>query len=356
MGIDRVCRATSGPVAVEQAVAGQLKAAVGFDAWCVMTIDPASVLPTGGYHEEGVPPDRLPHLVEIEAHGEDAMALPSMARTGAKVATLSQATAGRLEQSRRYREVLFPSGLIHELRAMFTTGSGAWGALIMFREAGGRDFTAAEIDLIARSTGGVASAIRREMVLSEIEHGDGTDGPGLVLLDESLAKIDATAGAVRWLGEIDDGVDVRSGLPYSVMTAAHRAVSNPTEPAHARIRTRTGRWLTMHAERLADHPDNISVIVEPTRPIEIAELMADAYGLTSRERQVVRLLAVGYSRTEIARMLKLSSHTIDDHVKSVFNKLAVSTRAELTAKLFFDQHLPRITTDVPVGGTGWFIR
>ncbi len=355
-GIERVCRTTSGAVAVERAVAARLRAAVGFDAWCALTIDPATVLPTGGYHEEGVPCQRLPQLVEIESRGEDPLSFPSLSRGRARVATLSQATAGRPERSQRYREVLAPSGLGHELRAMFITGSGTWGALVLFRASDARDFSPAEAALIERSTAGVAAAIRKEMVRTEIDRCDDSEGPGLLLLDESLARLNATDAAVRWLAEIDDGVDAPSGLPYSVMTVAHRALAAPAAPVRGRTCTRASRWLTLHAERLADDPTQISVIIEPARPVEIAELVADAYGLTPRERTVVRLLAAGYSRGEISRRLSLSAHTVDDHIKRIFAKLGVCSRAELTAKLFFDQHVPRIADDVPVGGTGWFIR
>jgi DNA-binding CsgD family transcriptional regulator len=355
-GIARVCRTTPGAVAIERAVADRLRAAVGFDSWCALTIDPASVLPTGGFHEEGVPHHRLPHLVEIEARGEDVLSFPSLARANTRVSTLSQATGGHPERSQRYREVLAPSGLGHELRAVFTTGSGVWGALVLFRGSDAKDFSSTEAELIDRSTVGVAAAIRREMVLTEIDRRDDTFGPGLLLLDASLARVNATGGALHWLAEIDDGMDAKSGLPYAVMTIAHRALADPVGPARGRTCTRAGRWLTLHAERLADNPTQVSVIIEPTRPIEIAELMADAYGLTARERGVVRLLAAGYSRGEIARLLSLSAHTVDDHIKRIFAKLDVRSRAELTAKLFFDQHAPRIAEDVPVGGTGWFIR
>lgn len=335
-GIERICQTTTGAVALERAVAERLRKAVGFDAWCVLTIDPAAVLPTGGYHDEGVSHDHLPRMVEIEARGEDALALASLARATTRVATLSRATGGKPECSQHFREVLAPSGLAHELRAMFMTGSGPWGALVMLR-GGGADFSDYEIALIESSTAPVANAIRREMVLNDIDHSASPDGPGLLLLDSSLAKVDATNSAVYWLGLIDDGIDQRHGLPYSVMTVAHRALADPMAPTRVRTCTRTGRWLTLHAERLAGDTSHISIIIEPTRPVEIAELVADAYGLTPRERQATRLLAASYSRTEIARLLGLSNHTVDDHIKRVFAKLNVSSRAELTAKLFLDR-------------------
>lgn len=353
-GVERDCRTTSGAVAIERAVAARLQAAIGFDAWCALTIDPASVLPTGGFHEHGVPQERLPQLVEIEARQEDVLSLPSLARSPGRVGTLTQATDGRPERSQRYREVLVPSGLRHELRALFRTGSGVWGALVLFRGSDGRDFAPSEVEMIEQATAGVATAIRREMVLTEVEGRLDVEGPGLLLLDANLVRVDATAAAVRWLGEIDDGVDSVTGLPYAVMLVGHRALAD-AGPAQGRIRTRAGRWLTLYAERLAGTPSHISMIIEPTRPVEIAELVADAYGLTSRERGVVRLLATGHARREIARNLSLSTHTVDDHIKHIFAKLEVQSRAELTARLFFDQHLPRIAQEAPVGGTGWFL-
>jgi DNA-binding CsgD family transcriptional regulator len=354
-GIERVCRTGSGAVGIERAVAGRLQAAVGFDAWCAVTLDPATLLPTGGFHEEGVPHERLPRLVEIEARGDDVLAFPSLARSRSPVTTLSQATDGHPQRSRHYREVLSPSGLGHELRVLFSTGGAVWGALVLFRESGASDFSPSLAQMVAVSTAGVATAIRRELVLTEVAEGVDIDGPGLLVLDAALTPVSATSGATRWLAQIDDDVDARTGLPHAVMLLGHRAMVATTGPVRGRIRTRAGRWLTVHAERLVPDSAQVSLIIEPARPVEIAELVADAYGLTARERQIVQLLAGARSRTEIARLLGLSAHTVDDHVKRVYAKLDVRSRAELSAKLFFDQHAPRIAETVPVGGTGWFL-
>ncbi|MBL1077056.1 hypothetical protein JK358_21900 [Nocardia sp. 2] len=352
--IEELCRTTSGAVALERAVATQLGDYVPFDAWYALTIDPASLLPTGGYHESGVALHLIPHLLEIEARGEDALTWPAMSRAGLRVDTLDRATAGDRERSQRYREVLTPGGIGQELRATFTTSSGIWGALILLRGSDSPDFSAGEVRVIEESTAGVATALRREMVLTEIALGECRNGPGLLLLDDSLGIIDATAGAAAWLAEIDDSTDAAHRIPYAVTAVGHRVLAGVT-PVRSRVRTRTGRWLTLHAERLHADARRISVIIEPARPVEIAELVADAYGLTVREREIVRLLTGGYTRREIARALTLSSHTVDDHIKKIFGKLEVRSRAELTSKLYFDQHAPRIDADVAVGASGWFV-
>jgi DNA-binding CsgD family transcriptional regulator len=54
-------------------------------------------------------------------------------------------------------------------------------------------------------------------------------------------------------------------------------------------------------------------------------------GLTSREAEVLDLLAAGLSNTEIATQLVLSGRTIDNHVSSVFRKLGVTNRADARA-------------------------
>ncbi len=46
---------------------------------------------------------------------------------------------------------------------------------------------------------------------------------------------------------------------------------------------------------------------------------------------------------------------MQDHLKKVFDKLDVHSRAELVSRLFFDQYVPRIMTETPVGSDGWFI-
>jgi len=52
--------------------------------------------------------------------------------------------------------------------------------------------------------------------------------------------------------------------------------------------------------------------------------------ITPREREVLRLLARGYTYKEIARRLEVSVKTVESHVSSVLRKLQLSSRYELT--------------------------
>ena len=140
---------------------------------------------------------------------------------------------------------------------------------------------------------------------------------------------------------------------------AHAAgdARGPGAPARARARTASGRWLLVHGSVLGEGPDaRTAVMLEPARPTELAPLVADAYGLTDRERAVTELVARGHATAEIAARLHLSPYTVQDHLKAIFDKVGVGSRGELVARIFFDHYAPRLTDGTPPGPTGWFSR
>jgi DNA-binding CsgD family transcriptional regulator len=115
------------------------------------------------------------------------------------------------------------------------------------------------------------------------------------------------------------------------------------------VRTRSGRWLIVRGSLLGDeHGDvraaPVAILLEPATAPEMAPLIADAYGLTPRERRVTELVARGFTTDEIASRLHLSAYTVQDHLKALFEKTGVGSRGRLVAQLFFDHYAPRLTS------------
>ena len=74
-------------------------------------------------------------------------------------------------------------------------------------------------------------------------------------------------------------------------------------------------------------------------------------GLTAREVDVLRLLALGLSNKEIARRLVIAPKTVGSHIEHIYAKIGASSRA--TASLFAMQHglLPEEEVAASAGAT-----
>ena len=99
--------------------------------------------------------------------------------------------------------------------------------------------------------------------------------------------------------------------------------------------------MILHASPLIGDTPGIGIIVEGARPVTLSEVIAGAYGLTRREREVTGLAAQGRSTKQIALTLGISPFTVQDHLKAVFAKVGVRSRAELVATLYVQHYEPR---------------
>ncbi|MBA4198714.1 MAG: hypothetical protein C0459_14290 [Chitinophaga sp.] len=55
--------------------------------------------------------------------------------------------------------------------------------------------------------------------------------------------------------------------------------------------------------------------------------------LTARENDVIEQLVNGFTYKEIANVLGISATTVNDHLKNIYNKLGVNSKAELISKI-----------------------
>jgi DNA-binding CsgD family transcriptional regulator len=314
-----------------QSASRQLRRHVEFDKACWHTLDPDTLMLTGAV-KEGIDRDE-PRLPRYEAAVDDFNKFAYLARRKPSAGILSDATSGNLSASARYRDVLVALGIGWELRAVFCAGGSAWGACSLYRDPAAPDFTAADAELVASVTDVLGAAFRRSLLLHGLAMPSSPDGPGLVLLDDADRTVAITPAAERWLTHlVDVGPSGERRLPAPVYAAAARARSAGS--ARARAFTSTGGGVLLHANQFtAEGKDLAAVIIEPASASELAGARLKAYGLTGRERQIGELVLDGASTNAIAARLHLSPLTVQDYLKSVFDKTGVRSRRDLVSRL-----------------------
>ena len=324
------------------AVGRSLRKAVPFDGTCLLTIDPATLLPTGEVVENGLPPAATTRLTEIELREPDLNKFTALAHARVPAASLSAATGGDLDRSLRQRELRRPNGFADELRAVLTGPGGSWGALTLLRMSTRPAFAPADVRFVASLGPVLADGIRRATLRAHVApgHGDCADTGLLVIAPDDSVEV-MNPSAERWIDELTTAACGPLPVAVRAVVAQTRRVAATGETvASARVHTRAGRWLMVRGSLVGD--DRVSVLLEAARPAELAAAIADTYGLTDRERAITGLVAHGLTTAEIADRLHLSAYTVQDHLKAIFDKSGTGSRGELVARLFLDHHLPQL--------------
>jgi DNA-binding CsgD family transcriptional regulator len=316
---------------------------------CWFTLDPASLLITSHYQTEfmELPAEWLAH----EYYADDVRKLTDVARSARGIWTIHEATGGDPSRSSGWSRYVQPYGGDQELVVALRTRVGdAWGLLSLYRKPGQPEFAPDEIRFLREVAPYLAEGARRGLLVGEAADPEGPEAPGLVVLRDDWSVESLTPGVARWLAELpDSGWETRGTLPPAVLAVAGRALrtaEHPTAPgeiAFARVLSRSGRWLVLHGAALVGNgARRVAVIVEPAHPARILPLLMAAYGLTEREQEVTRLVLQGNSTAEIATGLAVLPQTIQQHLKSIFEKTGVRSRRELIGKVFFAHYEPRL--------------
>jgi len=341
-----------------RAASVRLRRLVPFDAAVWLTTDPVTGLPTAPTLTHGLEGRELGHtdcmrFWEREFLVEDANLYRDLGRADVPAAGLRLATGDHPARSARFRDVLRPWGFTDELRVVLRVDGHPWGAVALMRDEGRPAFDARDVALVARLSAPLAAAIR-DHAQPPAPGGPEVPGPGLVLFAPGGELVSVNDEARHWLEELVllDGDAPRHGTPLPLPLVAAstvvraRAIAEDRDHGVARARAhspRWGGWIACHATCLrgADGtPGEIALVIGPATAAEVAPLFTQAYGLTPREREITELIARGVGTAEIAATLHLSTHTVRDYVKAIFEKVGVSSRGELVATLFAEHHAP----------------
>lgn len=336
-----------------------LSRVVPFQRCCWHTVDPGTVLLTGSLNQNVGCSGSW--LAEHEYVLDDVNKWSFLARSGRRAGATSLATHGDLSRSARHRSQE-AYGIGDELRGSFVADGTYWAAAGFLRDESEPCFTDEEVRFLASLCEPIAVGFRRALVatLQTTEH-PRDDGPGVVVFDEHGDPESISPEAERWIAEMIEvpppPVPAASKM-VQVVAALTRASSVGRDPvevsARSRVQTRSGAWLLLYGTRLSGGAGGrTAVIIQPAAPNEVAPLVALAYGLSDRECQVTRLCLRGQSTKQMATTLGVSPYTVQDYLKSIFDKTGVRSRGELVGQVFLEHYVPR-WEELPGSPPNWF--
>ena len=318
----------------------RLRRVVPVDAYCFSEVDPESQMMVA-HATDGIDRSLSPRLYVNEYAERDFVKHSSLIEGPVRARSLSDATSGEVERSIRFRELLSPMGVGHELRAACVDDGQVWGFLHLYRARGRSGFTRQETAAVARATGLLAELMRSSVLEPGVTTVTASHAPAVVVLDGANRVAESTGEASVRLDALRDPEESGHDTPDVLKALAIRTRTQPASPgstrfARARVRSSDGQWLTLHASSLtaADGTaDRVAVVISPAHAPDLRPLLFSSRRLTPGERQVTELVLQGHSTKQIAAELYLSPYTVQDRLKSIFEKFAVRSRRELVACL-----------------------
>ncbi len=342
-------------VRLRQQVLGVLDGVIGYDAYVWLLTDPVTTV-------GAAPLAAVPCLPELPALIKAKYATPvnrwTVLRNQARPAgRLHHATGGDLRRSLVWREVMSRYRIGDVASAVFADQFGCWAFLDLWRRDSRERFTASDAEFIESVAAPLATALRQ--CQARTFTGPATPrepgiGPVVLTLDDDLRITSRTAASQAWLDVLLPPRPDERAVPASVYNVAAQLLAAEAgvddHPAAARVHLGDGLWLALRAARLAPDeplpgpgPDaasgqrgpaaaTIVVTIEEVSAAGRLELIARAFGLTARENELLSLLATGSDTRAMARQMRLSELTVQDHLKSVFAKTGARDRVTLLSR------------------------
>lgn len=336
--IVRLCRTPGTGRALRLGVIEELRRVVGFDAYAWVLTDPATSVGVAPLADVPWLPE-LPRQIRLKYLSR----LNRWTALGdARVARLQAATGGDLSKSLVWNELLARYDVHDAASVVFADQFGCWAFLELWRSTA-RAFTATEEDFLRDIAGPLTSALRRCQATTfaiRPERDPPGVGPVVLLLSPELevrSQTPETMDYLRVLVPPDEGNRPVPAAAYNVAAQllATEAGVDPNQPA-ARVHLSGCRWMTVRAARIDGpaprHERDIAVTIEETPAAQRVDMFARACGLSPREREILNHLVAGSDTREIARQMLLSQNTVQDHLKSVFNKTSTHSRRTLLSR------------------------
>jgi DNA-binding CsgD family transcriptional regulator len=317
-----------------------LRRVIGFDAYVWLLTDPETSVGSAPLADVPCLPE-LPRLIRLKY----LTTVNRWTRMITPVASLSDATGGNLHRSLIWRDLLCRYQVADIATSVYRDRFGCWAFLDLWRTQAAPAFAAAELEFLHSIAGPLTTALRHSQAAAFAAGQGGhqpSTGPVVLLLSPALevrSQTPQTQHYLRLLVPPDTAAmpPVPAGAYNVGAQLLAREAGVDGNPPLARVHLGDGQWLTLRADRMdstrpRDERD-IAVSIESTDSGGRLSLFTRACGLSAREGELLGHVAAGATTRDIAQLMFLSEHTVQDHLKSIFTKTDTRTRRALLARV-----------------------
>jgi cold shock CspA family protein/DNA-binding NarL/FixJ family response regulator len=238
------------------------------------------------------------------------------------MALLHNATGGELSRSLLWQDMLASYGIVDIASVVFMDRFGCWGFLDLWRSGDSGRFSPADTAFLTGVAEPVTAALRRCQANTFIARSAPDPrrvGPMVLLLSPDIELLSQTPETQEYLRILVPPVEGHAPIPASAYNVAAQLVAVEADvdqhPPVARVHLSGGLWVTLRAARIGM---DLAITIEETAPAERVSLFTRAFGFSSREAELLGHLMSGSDTREVAARMFLSEHTVQDHLKSVF--------------------------------------
>jgi len=251
------------------------------------------------------------------------------------------------ENSEIYTDLLAPHRFYHAVSVMLGSGSEMPAQFWLVRTTPGSGFTDEDVRFLELLQPHLANALRKARALEELSRAKAALQAGLDQFDRPIFLFDDDARLIymnQSARAICEPPNTPPGDRLAIIQASAAVLIKKKIEASNDLELPSGVKCilgdtTYMLEGSPIYPPGSSrqwtvVAVDLTHHIGAALRMAmDARELSSREVEICAMLVGGLSNREIADKLFISEFTVKDHIKNIFEKLKISSRSEVAARL-----------------------
>ncbi|WP_155593422.1 LuxR C-terminal-related transcriptional regulator [Lysinibacillus cavernae] len=319
-----------------QMIVEELRRFIDFDAYCCSVIDTQTLFSIGAVTEQSIE-DVHQKIMTLEYATEDVHNYRNLVESGKCIGRLSDASS----QSLRYREILVPYGFSDEIRAALMFQGQCYGFLTLFKKMENaqpifQDDELEQVKILMSVMGEALKAFYHSIIEERLSTEAGESG--IIILDKDYHILSISSKASQLLTHLrsNEGLlDWQLPKPIQAFCAKLQANRLNMQTSLLVPINNTG-YITIQASLLktTDSQQQIAIILNEASPKEMLTFLLTAYHLTPREKEVVVEIMKGVPTKIIAHNLGISSYTVQDHLKIIFQKIDVGDRNELVWKIF----------------------